>query len=82
MLTSGKQAFAPKGMHGYDPRADSMRAIFLAHGPAFTNNTGNLSGNFTNVQIYNIIARVLKLSPVSNNGSEFWLDRSGILKGN
>lgn len=72
-----KQQVSTKGMHGYDPRDEDMHAIFLAKGPAFTNNVTVKA--FQNVQLYGLLSRVLHIDSATNNGSEFWLDRSGIL---
>lgn len=32
------QVYHPRGLHGYDPEHPLMRAIFVAHGPAFPHN--------------------------------------------
>ncbi len=54
------------GTHGYDPTNSEMHAFFLAHGPAFKN--GKTITAFENIQIYNIMARVLELDPAENGG--------------
>ncbi|MEK6334483.1 MAG: ectonucleotide pyrophosphatase/phosphodiesterase [Acidobacteriota bacterium] len=56
-----------KGGHGYDNRLPSMRAIFIAHGPAFKK--GRVVAPFENIQVYNIMARILGLKPAANDGS-------------
>jgi predicted AlkP superfamily pyrophosphatase or phosphodiesterase len=77
-----KNAFDGHGMHGYDPRLEAMHAVFIARGPAFIRSQGKPAPYFSNTQVYGILARVLDVHAAPNNGSEFWLDRSGLLKGN
>lgn len=55
------------GAHGYDNQLESMRAIFVAHGPAFKN--GIIVEPFENINVYNIMARILELKPAKNDGS-------------
>lgn len=54
------------GQHGYDPRVESMRGIFVAAGPAFKQ--GAAVRAFENVQVYNVLARVLGVKPAPNDG--------------
>jgi predicted AlkP superfamily pyrophosphatase or phosphodiesterase len=56
-----------KGMHGYPPDIPSMRAIFLARGPAFKQ--GTVVPPFQNAHIYNLLTRILCLTPAPNDGS-------------
>jgi predicted AlkP superfamily pyrophosphatase or phosphodiesterase len=56
------------GAHGYDNRLASMRATFIAHGAAFKR--GVVVAPFPNVDVYNIMARVLGLKPAPNDGSQ------------
>ncbi|KAJ4765983.1 hypothetical protein LUZ62_076358 [Rhynchospora pubera] len=56
------------GAHGYDNSNFSMRTIFIAHGPQF--GKGRKVQSFENVQIYNVIASILKLKGAPNNGSQ------------
>lgn len=56
------------GAHGYDNRLVSMRATFIAHGAAFKR--GVVVAPFPNVDVYNIMARVLRLKPAPNDGSQ------------
>jgi hypothetical protein len=44
-----------------------MRALFVAHGPAFKN--GYLSEPFSNVEVYNLMCEILGLSPSPNDGN-------------
>ena len=55
------------GGHGYDNRLASMRAIFIAHGDQFKK--GRVVAPFENVQVYNIMTRLLGLKPAPNDGN-------------
>lgn len=57
-----------RGGHGYDNQLTSMRAIFIAHGSAFKK--GVVIEPFENVQVYNVMARILDLKPASNDGND------------
>lgn len=55
------------GQHGYDPAvASSMRAMFIAAGPAFK--AGVRVPPFQNIHIYNALAAALKIRPAQNDG--------------
>lgn len=56
----------PKGAHGYDNQLESMRATFIAHGSAFKK--GYLAEPFENVNVYNLMTSILKLTPAKNDG--------------
>lgn len=55
------------GAHGYDNANASMNAIFVAHGPAFRK--GATMPAFPNVDVYDLLARLLRLQPAPNDGS-------------
>jgi predicted AlkP superfamily pyrophosphatase or phosphodiesterase len=55
------------GAHGYDNANASMNAIFVAHGPAFRQ--GVTIPQFPNVDVYDLLARLLHLRPAPNDGS-------------
>jgi predicted AlkP superfamily pyrophosphatase or phosphodiesterase len=55
------------GDHGYDDTVTDMRAIFLAHGPAFRH--GLVVPPFRNIHVYSLIAKVLGLKPGETDGS-------------
>lgn len=55
------------GVHGYDNGLFSMRSIFIGHGPRFER--GKKVDSFVNVEVYNVIADILEVSPAPNNGS-------------
>lgn len=57
----------PHGAHGYDNQLASMRATFVAHGRAFKKN--KLVEPFENVEIYNLMCKILKLTPARNDGN-------------
>jgi predicted AlkP superfamily pyrophosphatase or phosphodiesterase len=54
------------GAHGYDNRNSDMYAIFYAAGPAFR--TGYTLTELDNIDIYDLICRILKLKPAPNDG--------------
>ena len=58
----------PRGGHGYDNELPSMRAIFIAHGSAFKK--GAVIEPFENIQVYNVMTRILGLTPVPNDGND------------
>jgi predicted AlkP superfamily pyrophosphatase or phosphodiesterase len=64
-IAAGKIA-GQRGTHGYDPQIMSMRAIFIAAGPAFKR--GVTVAPFENVSIYNVLAGVLGVTPDANDG--------------
>ena len=55
-----------RGAHGYDNRYESMRATFIAHGPAFK--TGYVAEPFENIHVYELMCRILGLKPAKNDG--------------
>lgn len=55
-----------RGMHGFDNQNPNMRAFFLGHGPDFKR--GRVVRPFANVDIYNVMARILGLTPARNDG--------------
>jgi predicted AlkP superfamily pyrophosphatase or phosphodiesterase len=56
----------PSGMHGYDPRHQSMHGLFIASGPQFR--SGVIVPAFESVHVYELLCRVLALRPASNDG--------------
>ncbi|HSE37379.1 MAG TPA: ectonucleotide pyrophosphatase/phosphodiesterase [Blastocatellia bacterium] len=57
-----------RGGHGYDNELPSMRAIFIAHGPGFKK--GAVIEPFENIQVYNLMTRILGLKPAPNDGND------------
>lgn len=62
-----REGFYTTGEHGYDNRLVAIRAIFIAHGPAFK--SGLVVEPFQNIHIYNLICAILRLRPAPNDGS-------------
>jgi predicted AlkP superfamily pyrophosphatase or phosphodiesterase len=56
-----------RGSHGYDPALPSMRALFIANGPAFR--TGARLPVFDNVDVYSLLTRLLGVPPQPHDGS-------------
>lgn len=54
------------GDHGYDNLAPEMHALFIAHGPAFV--PGMMLKEFPNVDVYPLLARLLRIRPEPNDG--------------
>lgn len=57
---------SPKGAHGYDNQLASMRAIFIGRGPALAKH--KIVEPFENIQLYNVMCKVLGLTPAKNDG--------------
>jgi predicted AlkP superfamily pyrophosphatase or phosphodiesterase len=57
----------PHGAHGYDNQLASMRALFIAHGAAFKKK--QTVEPFENVEIYNLMCKILRLTPARNDGN-------------
>jgi hypothetical protein len=55
------------GNHGYDDALPSMRAIFLARGPAFRRDARVPA--FRNIHVYPLLAQVLGIVPLPTDGS-------------
>ena len=55
------------GNHGFDDTLPSMRAIFIAHGPAFRR--GVTVPPFRNIHVYPLLAAVLGLTTAPTDGS-------------
>jgi len=56
-----------RGSHGFDPALPSMRAVFVANGPAFV--PGATLPVFDNVDVYSLLVRLLGVVPVPHDGS-------------
>jgi predicted AlkP superfamily pyrophosphatase or phosphodiesterase len=57
----------PRGAHGYDNKYQTMQATFIAHGAAFKK--GYVAEPFENIQIYNVMCKILGLTPAKNDGN-------------
>ena len=56
----------PRGAHGYDNKYQEMMATFIAHGDAFKK--GYVAEPFENIEVYNIMCKILALKPAKNDG--------------
>jgi ectonucleotide pyrophosphatase/phosphodiesterase family member 5 len=65
-----------RGAHGYDNHDPAMGALFIAQGPAFR--SGLVVPPFPNVDVYPVMARVLGITPLPNDGHP--QDLAGIFK--
>ena len=54
------------GAHGYDNADPRMRALFVAHGPAFRR--GLVVKEFPNVDVYPLMTHLLGIQPQANDG--------------
>lgn len=59
--------YALKGVHGYDNLSPESRAIFVAQGPNFPRD--KVLAPFVNVELYNVVSKILHLEPSVNNGT-------------
>jgi ectonucleotide pyrophosphatase/phosphodiesterase family member 5 len=56
-----------RGNHGYDNDEKDMQGIFIAKGPSFKK--GLQMKSFENIEVYNIMSKVLNLEAALNNGT-------------
>ncbi|PNS18532.1 hypothetical protein CAC42_5071 [Sphaceloma murrayae] len=61
--------YQPRGVHGYDHEHPLMRAIFIAHGPAFPHEGGSRLKPFQNIEVYGLVCDSLGLERSPNNGT-------------
>ncbi|XP_007897424.1 venom phosphodiesterase 2 isoform X1 [Callorhinchus milii] len=66
-LKHGSIKYLTGGFHGSDNRYKNMRALFIAYGPGFKDNTEVQP--FANIEIYNLMCDLLEITPAPNNGS-------------
>ncbi len=57
----------PQGTHGFDNREKAMQGLFVARGPSFRQ--GITTSPFQNIHLYELMSRVMGLSPAPNDGS-------------
>jgi len=60
------QGHVSLGEHGYDNASPQMRALFVAHGPAFRD--GVVVPPFANVDVYPLMVHLLGLPPQPSDG--------------
>lgn len=58
----------PRGAHGYDNKNQEMQAIFIGHGGNFKK--GYVSEPFENVEVYNLMCKILGINPAPNDGKQ------------
>jgi predicted AlkP superfamily pyrophosphatase or phosphodiesterase len=63
---AAKRKHVSLGEHGYDNDDPKMRALFVAHGPAFK--AGVRVPEFDNVDVYPLLAHLLAIKPAPNDG--------------
>ena len=54
------------GAHGYEPTTRDMGALFVAAGP--TLRSGLVVGPFENIHVYELLCRLLQITPAKNDG--------------
>lgn len=57
-----------RGSHGYDPALPSMRAVFIANGPAFRQ--GAVIDPIDNVDVYPLMTRLLGIPAADHDGDD------------
>jgi predicted AlkP superfamily pyrophosphatase or phosphodiesterase len=65
---AAKQKTFSLGQHGYDGADPLMRALFVAHGPAFRQGLVVTQG-FDNVDVYPLMTNLLGIKPEANDGN-------------
>jgi hypothetical protein len=55
------------GAHGYDPNTKSMQGLLIVSGPQFR--ASLVTPPIQNIHLYEMMARVLGLTPAPNDGS-------------
>ena len=66
-LTSDPANKAGKGGHGFDPALQSMKAMFLAQGPAFKKKV--ILDPFENVNVKPLVCGLLRIDCPNTNGT-------------
>ncbi|ORX81796.1 Phosphodiest-domain-containing protein [Anaeromyces robustus] len=66
----------PRAMHGYDNDDVNMRSLFLGVGPVFSKYPGQTLPSFNNVEVYNLVAKILNITDTlpPNNGTAEAMD--------
>jgi predicted AlkP superfamily pyrophosphatase or phosphodiesterase len=65
-MLEGRAQGGTRGSHGYDPALPSMRAVFIASGPAFRR--GAVIDAIDNVDVYPLLARLLGIPAAAHDG--------------
>jgi predicted AlkP superfamily pyrophosphatase or phosphodiesterase len=72
IVATPESRMTARGMHGYDNALPSMRTIFIARGPAFRE--GARIPEFSNIHVYELLARIVGVEPAANDGSRSVLE--------
>jgi predicted AlkP superfamily pyrophosphatase or phosphodiesterase len=70
VVTSGERLTQEElhvGAHGFEPRTPDMGALFVAAGPPLKR--GIVVGPFENIHVYDLLCRLLQITPAKNDGS-------------
>ena len=71
--TTRSQSYTLRGTHGFDPRLESMGALFLGHGKGLKQ--GMAVKEMENVNVYSLICWLLGIEPAKTSGSlAVWKD--------
>ena len=65
-MLEGRATGGMRGSHGYDPALPSMRAVFIASGPAFRR--GAVIAPIDNVDVYPLLVRLLGIPAAAHDG--------------
>lgn len=76
--TKGGKTYANKASHGWDPRIESMGALFIAKGPSFRR--AHSFPVTENVNLYRLLCDTLHLRPAPNEGDDS-LSREALVPG-
>lgn len=60
--------------HGYDSQLKSMQGLFVGNGPAF--HSGVVIDATESIHLYNLMARILSITPAQNDGGSLLIDRA------
>ena len=69
-VTSGQRLMTEElhvGAHGYEPTTADMGALFVAAGPPLRR--GIVVAPFENIHIYDLLCRLLQITPAANDGN-------------
>ncbi|KAJ8305988.1 hypothetical protein KUTeg_016533 [Tegillarca granosa] len=67
LVTDANSFYCYGGNHGWDNIYKTMHALFLAHGPGFKQQIQ--IEPFENIELYNLMAEILGITPAPNNGT-------------
>ncbi|XP_066925443.1 venom phosphodiesterase 2-like [Clytia hemisphaerica] len=68
ILKDNGRCYPDRGSHGFDNLDEDMKAIFVASGPSFKE--GYQFDHLFNIEIYNLLTDLLKISGAPNNGTQ------------